>query len=164
MSAAYAEAYRSGRLKEALRRATRWMKRCTMCPRMCRVDRMAGERGFCKTGRHAVVASYGPHYGEERPLVGRGGSGDYFFLSLQFNVCFLSELRHKPGRGGDAGLVRKLSPKSWSVFKEGAATILILSPRRILFSRYSKRFQSLSKRGWMFRLSLIAEDMSAFRR
>ena len=88
MSAAYIEAYRSGRLEEALRRASAWMKKCTMCPRMCRVDRMAGERGFCRTGRHAVVASYGPHYGEERPLVGRGGSGTIFFSHCNLFCVF----------------------------------------------------------------------------
>ena len=58
------------------------MKRCTLCPRMCRVDRMAGETGFCRTGKLAVVASYGPHFGEERPLVG-SGARNYFFLALQ---------------------------------------------------------------------------------
>ena len=88
MSAAYIEAYRSGRLKEALKRASSWMKKCTMCPRMCRVDRMAGERGFCKTGRLAVLASYGPHYGEERPLVGRGGSGTIFFSHCNLLCVF----------------------------------------------------------------------------
>ena len=88
MSAAYVEAYRSGRLKEALRRASRWMKEGPMCPRMCRVDGCAGESGFCKTGRLAVLASYGPHYGEERPLVGRVTWPPVFFLPLQSVPAF----------------------------------------------------------------------------
>ncbi len=88
MSAAYIQAYRSGRLKEARRRASRWMKKCTLCPRMCRVDRTAGETGFCRTGKLAVVASYGPHYGEEPPLVGTGGSGTVFFTHCNLSCVF----------------------------------------------------------------------------
>jgi putative pyruvate formate lyase activating enzyme len=55
------------------------LKRCTLCPRDCEVDRTSGEKGFCRTGILPFISSYGPHYGEERPLVGRFGSGTIFF-------------------------------------------------------------------------------------
>lgn len=55
------------------------LKECTLCPRQCRVDRTAGEKGFCKTGDKLFVSSWGPHFGEERPLVGYYGSGTIFF-------------------------------------------------------------------------------------
>ncbi len=55
------------------------LKECTLCPRECRVDRTAGEKGFCKTGDKLFVSSWGPHFGEERPLVGYYGSGTIFF-------------------------------------------------------------------------------------
>jgi putative pyruvate formate lyase activating enzyme len=60
------------------------------------VDRTAGETGTCKTGRRAVVASYNAHFGEERPLVGRNGSGTIFFshCSLQCNFCQNYEISH----------------------------------------------------------------------
>ena len=48
MNAAYIEAHRNGRLGEAVDRASRWVRKCTLCPRMCKVDRMAGERVFAK--------------------------------------------------------------------------------------------------------------------
>lgn len=104
MPAAYLEAYSNGKLAEARRRASLWMKKCTLCPRMCRVDRQAGEKGYCRTGRSAVVASYGPHYGEERPLVGNGGSGTIFFshCNLFCVFCQNEEISHG-GQGTEIG-------------------------------------------------------------
>ncbi len=61
---------------------------CTLCPRTCGVDRREGERGFCRTGDRPVVSSWGPHFGEERPLVGRGGSGTIFFTNCNLGCLF----------------------------------------------------------------------------
>jgi putative pyruvate formate lyase activating enzyme len=49
-----------------------------MCGWGCGVDRRV-TRGQCRTGERAVVASHGPHHGEEEPLRGFGGSGTIFF-------------------------------------------------------------------------------------
>jgi putative pyruvate formate lyase activating enzyme len=59
-----------------------------LCPRTCRVDRLRGERGFCKTGDLPVVSSYGPHFGEESPLVGKQGSGTIFFTHCNLGCIF----------------------------------------------------------------------------
>ncbi len=61
---------------------------CTLCPRNCRVDRIAGERGFCRGGALANVASAGPHFGEEPCLVGRGGSGTIFLAGCNLGCVF----------------------------------------------------------------------------
>ena len=49
---------------------TRLLSDCTCCPRQCRVDRLAGERGFCGIGSGIEVAHIGLHFGEE-PLARR---------------------------------------------------------------------------------------------
>jgi len=64
------------------------LRACDICPRLCGVDRLRGERGCCGTGAGAVVASYGPHFGEEAPLVGRSGSGTVFFAGCPLRCCF----------------------------------------------------------------------------
>ncbi|MBI4823315.1 MAG: radical SAM protein [Nitrospirae bacterium] len=64
------------------------LKSCHLCPRNCKVDRTAKERGFCKTGDMPYVSSYGPHFGEERPLVGRFGSGTIFFGRCNLGCIF----------------------------------------------------------------------------
>jgi putative pyruvate formate lyase activating enzyme len=64
------------------------LEKCTICPRNCRVNRTEGEEGFCRTGDRPVVSSSGPHFGEESPLVGRGGSGTIFFTNCNLGCIF----------------------------------------------------------------------------
>jgi putative pyruvate formate lyase activating enzyme len=62
--------------------------RCVVCPRGCKVDRRADVTGLCAIGRHAVVASYFPHFGEEDCLRGRRGSGTIFFSGCNLRCVF----------------------------------------------------------------------------
>jgi len=86
-TAAYIKLHKS-ELWEKVRTAENILKECALCPRNCRVDRTAGEKGFCRTGDKPFVASYGPHFGEERPLVGRFGSGTIFFSYCNLGCIF----------------------------------------------------------------------------
>lgn len=72
---------------------------CRVCPRHCGVDRRNDEQGYCGGGLLPSVASYGPHFGEEPPLVGRHGSGTIFFSGCNMRCIFcqnieISQLRH----------------------------------------------------------------------
>ncbi len=88
MAARYLKAMTSGLLSERIELAKELLGCCTLCPRQCKVDRLADERGFCRTGRLAEVASYGPHFGEESVLVGSGGSGTIFFCGCNLLCTF----------------------------------------------------------------------------
>jgi putative pyruvate formate lyase activating enzyme len=61
---------------------------CQLCPRECHVDRTSGGRGFCNTGDTPFVSSWNPHFGEERPLVGRYGSGTIFLGNCNLGCIF----------------------------------------------------------------------------
>lgn len=93
---AYCQALNDGILSARVQQSLDALTGCTLCPRRCDVDRTAGETGFCKTGRRAVVASYNAHYGEEAPLVGRNGSGTIFFshCNLLCNFCQNYSISH----------------------------------------------------------------------
>jgi len=80
--------YASGQLQQRLEIARSKLVSCTLCPRQCRVNRQRGEIGFCRTGAKARVASYGPHFGEEAPLVGSRGSGTIFLAGCNLGCCF----------------------------------------------------------------------------
>lgn len=75
-------------LRERVARAWDILKKCRLCPRNCGVDRTAGEKGFCRTADMPFVSSWGPHLGEERPLVGAGGSGTIFFGNCNLGCIF----------------------------------------------------------------------------
>lgn len=64
------------------------LESCELCPRNCRVNRLAGEVGFCGIAADAVVASAGPHFGEESVLVGAGGSGTIFLAGCNLKCVF----------------------------------------------------------------------------
>ena len=76
------------KLAERAERLTARLSECDICPRMCRVNRKAGELGVCRVGRNALVASFGPHFGEEAPLVGNQGSGTVFFSGCNLRCLF----------------------------------------------------------------------------
>jgi putative pyruvate formate lyase activating enzyme len=82
--------HRSGELEERARRALRLLggPTCEVCPRLCSVDRLADERGLCRIGRRAVVASHFPHFGEENCLRGWRGSGTIFFAGCNLRCVF----------------------------------------------------------------------------
>lgn len=86
--AAYLKLYRSGKLAGRIHAARALLHKCQVCPRHCAVDRLAGETGKCRTARQAAVSSYGPHLGEETPLVGKYGSGTIFFTHCNLKCVF----------------------------------------------------------------------------
>ena len=79
-------------VSELERRATEAFEllgpRCLVCPRECKVDRRADVPGLCAVGRHAVVASWFPHFGEEDCLRGWNGSGTIFFSGCNLRCVF----------------------------------------------------------------------------
>jgi len=84
---------------ETIQSAYHLLESCELCPRVCKVNRLDGEKGFCGIGAKAVVSSTGPHYGEESVLVGKGGSGTIFFAGCNLGCVFcqnsdISQLRH----------------------------------------------------------------------
>ena len=85
----YLELHGSGELRERARRALGLLEgRCRVCPRLCKVDRLADRPGLCRVGRHAVVASHFAHFGEEDCLRGRRGSGTIFFSGCNLRCVF----------------------------------------------------------------------------
>ncbi len=62
---------------------------CKICPLKCGANRSEGKAGFCKVATlKPVISSYGPHFGEESFLVGRGGSGTIFFTYCNLRCVF----------------------------------------------------------------------------
>jgi putative pyruvate formate lyase activating enzyme len=92
----YVALYESGELEHRVIRLTKILEACTLCPRQCKVNRLKGELGYCKAGASLVVSSYFPHFGEERPLVGRSGSGTIFLThcNLKCDFCQNYDISH----------------------------------------------------------------------
>ncbi|MHA2611456.1 MAG: radical SAM protein [bacterium JZ-2024 1] len=79
----------SGELKRRVEQARLLLSSpCRVCPRGCKVNRLADEKGECGVGRYAVVSSYGPHFGEEPVLRGWRGSGTVFFAGCNLHCVY----------------------------------------------------------------------------
>ncbi|WP_286846054.1 MULTISPECIES: radical SAM protein [Aminobacterium] len=85
---AYLSLLYSGELKRRAERALADLESCTLCPRCCEANRLAGETGICKTGLLARVSSHFAHFGEEDCLRGQNGSGTIFFAFCNLNCVF----------------------------------------------------------------------------
>jgi putative pyruvate formate lyase activating enzyme len=104
-----------------------------MCPRKCRVDRLSGESGVCKTSGHAVVAAAEAHFGEESPLVGTHGSGTIFFsyCSLLCKFCQNYDISHKGY--GRAVSSEELADMMISLQRLGCHNINLVTPSHVVF-------------------------------
>ena len=85
---AYAKLEAEGKLEERIEEAYGIMENCRLCPRRCSVNRLEGELGFCRGPKKAMVYVAQPHFGEELPLVGFGGSGTIFFSNCNLRCVF----------------------------------------------------------------------------
>ena len=84
----YLVLHEQGKLADRIAAAREKLSPCRVCPRECKVDRLSDEKGICRTGAKAVVSSYAPHFGEESPLVGSGGSGTIFLTHCNLLCVF----------------------------------------------------------------------------
>lgn len=84
----YLKLAETGILSGRVRTAADRLDSCNLCPHLCNTGRNTGKIGFCRAGSNAVISDFGPHFGEEAPLVGRCGSGTIFFAFCNLRCAF----------------------------------------------------------------------------
>lgn len=128
----YCELSETGILKDRVSQATALLEDCTVCPRACHVDRTAGETGFCRTGALAQVTSFGPHFGEEPELVGRGGSGTIFVSHCNLACEFCQNYEISQCRDGQEVDADELAAMMLSLQRQGCHNINIVTPSHVV--------------------------------
>lgn len=118
-------------LPDNVRRLREIVRRCTLCPRNCRVDRPAGVLGACKIGERPVVASAGPHFGEEPVLVGTGGSGTIFFCGCNLSCVFCQNYDISQMLSGRQMTVGEISDLAIALERRGCANVNFVSPTHV---------------------------------
>ena len=128
----YLKLLKSGELERRADKAWESLTCCEFCPHGCRVNRIKGEQGFCKTTNEAIVADYGPHFGEETPLVGRRGSGTVFFswCNLKCLYCQNYEISHLGA--GQAVTTETLASCLLSLQNDGCHNINFVTPSHVV--------------------------------
>lgn len=124
----YLELHRSGALARRISALRELLAECTLCPWNCRVNRLAGELGYCRTGPRAVVASYGPHHGEEKPLVGRRGSGTIFLTGCNLRCVYCQNYDISQMGAGEEVSAPALAQMMVSLWQQGCHNLNFVTP------------------------------------
>ncbi|MBN2135232.1 MAG: radical SAM protein [Acidobacteria bacterium] len=104
------------------------LSNCNICPHGCCIDRKNGEKGFCRTGIRPIISSFGPHFGEERELVGLGGSGTIFFTSCNLACQFCQNYDISQQDEGKEISIDRLGEIMLSLQKRGCENINLVTP------------------------------------
>ena len=122
-------------LRDRAQRAVAQLADCRLCPRDCGVNRLADAWSACKTGRHAVVSSWFPHFGEEDCLRGWNGSGTIFFGHCNLRCVFCQnydisqDIKPRAEQGVTA---REIAAMMISLQRRGCHNINFVTPEHVV--------------------------------
>jgi putative pyruvate formate lyase activating enzyme len=125
---AYLKLHRTGELRR--RADTLWaiLESCRLCPRECGAARLRGEKGFCRASRDVEVSAHHPHFGEERSLVGHGGSGTVFLTNCNLRCVFCINWEVSQGGQGWRRKVDDLADMMLDLQRRGCHNINVVTP------------------------------------
>ncbi len=129
---AYLELEEQGLFSSRVEEAFSHLEQCDLCPRRCGVNRLRGEIGICRAPQRVVVNSTQPHFGEEFPLVGGGGSGTIFFSNCNLRCVFCQNwpIAHE-GRGRQID-DQQLAEMMLSLQRIGCLNINVVTPTHVM--------------------------------
>jgi putative pyruvate formate lyase activating enzyme len=128
----YLALHASGELLRRKEAALARLAACDLCPRRCGVDRLAGQQGFCRTGRLAKVAAHHPHFGEEAPLTGSSGSGTIFFANCNLGCVFCQNYEISHLGEGEEVTAPQLAAMMVRLGRQGCHNINLVTPSHVV--------------------------------
>ena len=108
------------------------MSECKLCPRECGVNRLKGEKGFCKSSAGVMVSSFNPHFGEEPPISGYKGSGTIFFTNCNLGCLFCQNYPISHLGNGNRISKNELSKMMLILQKKGCHNINFVTPTHFI--------------------------------
>ena len=130
--ACYIKLAESGKLQELADCLYKIYDSCTLCPRMCKVNRNNGETGICKSTAQVKISSASPHFGEERPLVGQKGSGTIFLTNCNLLCLYCQNWDISHQGEGDEISDEELAEVMLRLQKTGCHNINFVTPTHYL--------------------------------
>jgi len=109
-------------------KAFKLLSSCELCPHKCRVNRLKGERGFCRSGEEVIISSYNTHFGEEPPLVGNFGSGTIFFTNCNLKCVYCQNYPISQLGNGNKVTLQELAKIMLALQKRKCHNIILVTP------------------------------------
>ncbi|MCA9803099.1 MAG: radical SAM protein [Cyanobacteria bacterium HKST-UBA02] len=129
---AYIALHESGELRKRAAEAVASLASCRVCPRDCKVDRLADKEAVCRTGRYAQVASHFAHFGEEDCLRGTRGSGTIFFSMCNLRCVFCQNYDISQARKGAEVTPEELAALMIELQNQGCHNINFVTPEHVV--------------------------------
>ncbi|MBQ0026913.1 MAG: radical SAM protein [Lachnospiraceae bacterium] len=106
------------------------MKKCNLCPRMCGIDRTAGETGYCRMPAGLYIARAALHHWEEPCIAGSHGAGAVFFTGCNMRCVFCQNYEISGGECASSKEVStdKLADIFLDLQSQGADSIDLVTP------------------------------------
>ncbi|OUP50633.1 radical SAM protein [Lachnoclostridium sp. An181] len=106
---------------------------CVICPRNCRVDRTAGQKGFCGMSDRLVAARAALHMWEEPCISGTKGSGTVFFSGCSMGCVYCQNQKIAKAEIGKQISVSRLARIFCNLQDQGAANINLVTPGHFVY-------------------------------
>ncbi|UCG28487.1 MAG: radical SAM protein [Bacteroidales bacterium] len=124
----YLKLHRTGELKKRGEELWDIMESCRLCPRMCGVNKLSGNKGFCQADSRLEISSYHPHYGEEKPLSGQYGSGTIFLTNCGLRCVFCINWDVSQGSRGYKRSLEDMADMMVDLQERGCHNINVVTP------------------------------------
>lgn len=128
----YLDQLASGELEKKVRKLSKMLSNCVLCPHQCQVNRLAGEEGYCRTLANPTISGASPHFGEENVLVGEFGSGTIFFSNCNLSCVFCQNYEISYCGEGDELNTTELASLMLNLQKRRCHNINLVSPGHII--------------------------------
>lgn len=103
------------------------LESCTLCPRRCRINRLAGERGYCGMTAEVMGARAALHMWEEPCISGVRGSGAVFFSGCSLGCVFCQNRPIAAGEVAKPVPLLRLTEIFLELQEQGAANINLVT-------------------------------------
>lgn len=103
------------------------LSECTLCPRNCKVNRIALEKGFCGETFLIRIARAALHFWEEPVICGSKGSGAVFFSGCNLKCVFCQNKAIAGNETGQEITVERLAEIFMELEAQGAVNINLVT-------------------------------------
>lgn len=128
----YLNLYESRSLDKIIEKVFSMLECCSICPRKCKVNRLKGQCGFCKTGLKPKACSFMAHRGEEPPISGTKGSGTIFFTNCNMGCVYCQNYEFSQLGQGREVEFEELANFMLELQKLGCHNINLVTPTHVM--------------------------------
>ncbi len=119
---------------------------CTLCPRKCHADRLAGQTGYCGQAAAIKAARAALHFWEEPCISGTRGSGTVFFSGCNLRCVFCQNYNIANGNAGQVITPERLTAIFLELQAQGAHNINLVTPTHYI-PQIVQALQNAKKQG-----------------